>query len=102
MTYTHLSQSERYQIERWLQQGLHIIQISRLLNRAKSTIYRELKRLNVAYSAAGADIHRQQCASRSAANAPRIDAAAWQEHMRKAYFGLLPRNVSMTLLHLAS
>jgi IS30 family transposase len=79
MTYTHLSQSERYQIERWLQQGLHIIQISRLLNRAKSTIYRELKRLNVAYSAAGADIHRQQCASRSAANAPRIDAAAWQE-----------------------
>jgi IS30 family transposase len=79
MTYTHLSQSERYQIERWLQQGLHIIQISRLLNRAKSTIYRELKRLTGAYSADGADIHRQQCASRSAANAPRIDAAAWQE-----------------------
>ena len=79
MTYTHLSQSERYQIERWLQQGLHIIQISRLLNRSKSTIYRELKRLNVAYSAAGAVIHRQQCASRSAVNAPRIDAAAWQE-----------------------
>ena len=78
MTYTHLSQSERYQIERWLQQGLHIIQISGLLNRAKSTIYRELKRLNVAYSAAGAAIHRQQCSSRSAANAPRIDAAAWQ------------------------
>ena len=79
MTYTHLSQSERYQIERWLQQGLHIIQISRLLNRAKSTIYRELKRLKVAYSAAGASIHRQQCASRSAANAPRIDAVVWQE-----------------------
>ena len=78
MTYTHLSQYERYQIERWLQQGLHTIQISRLLNRAKSTIYRELKRLNVAYSAAGAVIHRQQCASQSAANAPRIDAAAWQ------------------------
>ena len=79
MTYTHLSQSERYQIERWLQQGLHIIQIAGLLNRAKSTIYRELKRLNVAYSAAGAVIHRQQCASQSASNAPRIDAAAWQD-----------------------
>lgn len=79
MSYTHLSQSERYQIERWLQQGLHIIEIARLLNRCKSTIYRELKRLAVAYSAAGAAIHRQQCASRSAANAPRIDAAAWQE-----------------------
>jgi len=79
MSYTHLSQSERYQIERWLQQGLHIIQIAGLLNRSKSTIYRELKRLTVAYSAAGAVIHRQQCASRSAANAPRIDTAAWQE-----------------------
>jgi IS30 family transposase len=32
MTYTHFSQSERYQIERWLQQGLLIIQISRLLD----------------------------------------------------------------------
>lgn len=79
MTYTHLSQSERYQIERWLQQGLHIIQISRLLHRAKSTIYRELSRLTAAYSAAGASIHRQQCASRSAANAPRVDALAWLE-----------------------
>jgi transposase, IS30 family len=79
MSYAHLSQSERYQIERWLQQGLHIIQIAKLLNRAKSTIYRELKRLTVAYSAAGAVIHRQHCASRSAANAPRIDAAVWQE-----------------------
>lgn len=78
MTYTHLSQSERYQIERWLQQGLRIIQISRLLNRAKSTIYRELNRLAVAYSAAGAVIHRQQCANRSAANAPRVNALAWQ------------------------
>jgi DNA-binding NarL/FixJ family response regulator len=51
MTYTHLSQYERYQIQRWLKQGLLIIQISRLLNRSKSTIYRELMLLNVAYSA---------------------------------------------------
>ena len=83
MTYTHLSQSERYQIERWLQQGLHIIQISGLLNRAKSTIYRELSRLNTAYSASNAIIHRQQCASRSAANAPRVDPLAWQEVKRR-------------------
>ncbi len=78
MTYTHLSPSERYQIERWLQQGLRIIQIARLLNRAKSTIYRELSRSDMAYSAAGAVIHRHQCASRSAANAPRVNALAWQ------------------------
>ena len=44
MTYTHLSTSERYQIERWLSDGLPIGDIADLLARARSTIYRELGR----------------------------------------------------------
>ncbi len=44
MTYTHLSQTERYQIQALMKAGLTQIEIARILGRHKSTISRELAR----------------------------------------------------------
>lgn len=77
MTYTHLSTSERYQIERWLTDGVSIGDIAALLARARSTIYRELGRLGSAYNAQLAQLHRSGCARTSAANAPRVAIDSW-------------------------
>ncbi|HQT82272.1 MAG TPA: helix-turn-helix domain-containing protein [Ferrovaceae bacterium] len=44
MTYTHLSQIERYQIFSLLKEGFSCTQIARNLDRSKSTISREIKR----------------------------------------------------------
>jgi len=43
-TFTHLSESERYKIEVYLEERGSIEQIARKLGRARSTIYREIKR----------------------------------------------------------
>ncbi len=72
MTYTHLSELERYQIERWLGELTGVGEIAKLLARSRSTIYREIKRLPTAYAAPDAQTHRKACASVSAANAPRV------------------------------
>lgn len=42
--YTHLDKTERKNIERWLNEGKSLAKISRLLDRHRSTIYREIKR----------------------------------------------------------
>ncbi|MDE1891830.1 MAG: helix-turn-helix domain-containing protein [Betaproteobacteria bacterium] len=47
MTYTHLSQIERYQIFSLLKEGFSCTQIARNLDRSKSTISSEIKRNTV-------------------------------------------------------
>ncbi len=44
MTYTHLTQEERYQIHNLTRQGIHLSQIAAELGRSSSTISRELRR----------------------------------------------------------
>ncbi|EGQ8695709.1 helix-turn-helix domain-containing protein, partial [Vibrio parahaemolyticus] len=43
MKYTHLTENERYTISILRKQGLRTAGIARLLNRHKSTIYREIE-----------------------------------------------------------
>lgn len=42
--YTHLKESERYKIEVWLEEKKSLKEIAKKLGRARSTIYREVKR----------------------------------------------------------
>lgn len=58
MTHNHLSPTERYQIQAWLEQGLNKCQIARRLGRHRSTVYRELARCQGAYNAQRAQHHR--------------------------------------------
>jgi IS30 family transposase len=44
MTYTHLTQDERYQIHALKRQGVSLARIAAELARSRSTITRELKR----------------------------------------------------------
>jgi len=79
MSYTHLSQSERYQIQ-WLKKaGFPLRQIAREMGRADSTISRELRR-NArpqgdyeSRSAHRSSVHRRHAAS----SLPRIGEATW-------------------------
>ncbi len=78
MTHNHLSPTERYQIQAWLEQDLNKCQIARRLGRHRSTIYRELARCQGVYDAERAQRHRKGCALRCAANAPRYEPAVWR------------------------
>lgn len=83
MSHNHLSPSERYQIQAWLENDLTKCQIARRLARHRSTIYRELARCEGAYDAQRAQHHRTDCTLRCAANAPRYTPAVWKQ-VRKA------------------
>lgn len=83
MSHNHLSPSERYQIQAWLENDLTKCQIARRLGRHRSTIYRELARCQDIYNAERAQHHRTDCALRCAANAPRYTPAVWKQ-VRKA------------------
>jgi IS30 family transposase len=83
MTHNHLSPTERYQIQAWLEQDLSKCQIALRLGRHRSTIYRELARCEGIYNAPQAQSHRSGCALRCAANAPRYTPAVWK-HVRQA------------------
>lgn len=83
MTHNHLSPTERYQIQAWLENDLTKSQIARRLGRHRSTIYRELARCQGIYGAERAQGHRKVCAQRSAANTPRYAPQVWKQ-VRKA------------------
>lgn len=89
MSHNHLSPSERYQIQAWLEQDLSKYQIALRLGRHRSTIYRELARCEGAYNAQRAQSHRSGCALRCAANGPRYTPAVWNQvrkDMAKSYW----------------
>lgn len=98
MSYTHLSQEERYQI-RWLRKGgWSLDDIAEELQRATSTISRELRRN--ARPDGGYDsryAHRQAVQRRHAASAlPRIDAEAWAVVEARLHEGWSPEQIAGT------
>jgi IS30 family transposase len=80
MGYTHLSQSERYQIQRQYKAGLSRRQIAEGMGRAVTTISRELRRnANEAGKYTAREAHRESVRRRHRASArPRLDAATWK------------------------
>ena len=92
MTYTHLTQEERYQIYALHLQNMSISHIATALQRNRSTIYRELKHnaeLRVGYqpALAHAFARKRQCDRR---NASQISAAQWQHVYAYLRLGLSP------------
>ena len=79
MTYTHLTQEERYQIHHLKRQGIHLSHIAAELGRSPSTISRELRRNGTAQGYKPALAQRQATARQSQRrNARQFDAAQWQ------------------------
>ena len=87
MTYTHLSQTERYQIQAIMRAGQTQIEIARILGRHKSTISRELARGS---GRCGYRPRQAQnlCLERAACsrNAARISPEIWRS--AEAFLGL--------------
>ncbi len=78
MSYTHLSQRERYQIQELHQGGFSLRGITEQLERSSSTISRELRRNASSECYAAKTAHRQSTQRRHAASTqPRIDATQW-------------------------
>lgn len=76
----HLAWPERYQIESLLAEGLSVAVIAARLGRHPSCLYTELKRgrqPNGSYSAHHAQLRRDECAQRSAANHRVKPASVW-------------------------
>lgn len=77
MSYTHLSQNERYQIQCLRRGGFSLATIGAELQRSASTISRELRRNGMAIGYASRTAQRQAWRRRHAASArARIDAEA--------------------------
>ena len=99
MNYTHLSQSERYQIQSLCDMGRTITQIALYLGRHRSTIAREIRRnsdASAAYQAQSA--HEQACARQSAqTNAQRFDDAHWQLVLSYLQLDLSPQQAAARL-----
>src|SRR3990167_4899091 len=95
MTYTHLTQEERYQIHNLRRQGIHLSHIAAELGRSTSTISREVRRNSTdqGYKPAlaqgkAAARQRQRC------NARQFDAAQWQLVELNLRLSLSPQQVS--------
>ena len=87
MTYTHLSQTERYQIQALMKAGQTQIEIARILGRHKSTISRELARGSGrrGYRPRQAQ-NRSEERSQGSRNAARVSPEIWCS--AKAFLGL--------------
>jgi IS30 family transposase len=87
MTYTHLSQTERYQIQALMKAGQTQIEIARILGRHKSTISRELARGSGrrGYRPRQAQ-NRSEERSQGSRNAARVSPEIWCS--AKAFIGL--------------
>ena len=96
MTYTHLTQAERYQIYALKLHGISIARIADTVQRSRSTIYRELKRNSahpIGYQPAvgHALARKRQCDRR---NARQIGQAQWQHVYTYLRLELSPQQVS--------
>lgn len=95
MSYAHLSQYERYQIEHLCKGGFSIRAIAEQIDRDASTVSRELirNRNNKDYEARSAQ--RQSVQRRHAASAqPRIDAAIWPTIEARIVGGWSPEQIT--------
>jgi len=98
MTYTHLTQEERYQIHQLRRQGISLSHIAAELGRSASTISRELRRNATAQGYKPAQAQRQATGRQSQRrNARQFDAAQW--HLVELYLHLYlsPQQVSERL-----
>jgi len=87
MTYTHLTQAERYQIHALKRQNISLARIAAELQRDRSTISRELKRNAGPTGYKPAAAHNSACARQSERrNARHFSAAQW--HHVNAYLRL--------------
>ncbi len=97
MELSHLTWSERYQMERMWKDGCGAAVMAVRLGRAESTIYRELKRGRTPdgrYSAHRAQLQRLECAQRSAANHRVKPASLWVEVRWGLEHGRTPEQVT--------
>lgn len=95
VSYSQLSQEERYQIERLLREGLKVAQIALRLGRHRSTLYRELNRAaGKCYRAHTAQRHRLRCGQRSSANAPRYASSAWAPVRKRLTLQWSPQQIA--------
>ena len=93
----HLTWEERYQIEQWRAGGMAVSVIAARLFRDTSCIYDELKRGKLpdgGYSADRAQLRRDECAQRSAANHRVKPAAVWVEVRWGIEHGRTPEQVT--------
>jgi IS30 family transposase len=95
MTYTHLTQEERYQIHNLKRQGIHLSQIASELERSTSTISRELRRnaSTRGYQPALAQ-ERATARQRQRRNARQFDPQQWQLVELYLRLSLSPQQVS--------
>lgn len=99
MNYTHLSQSERYQIQSLVDVGLSITQTALRLGRHRSTIAREIRRnsgASATYQAHGAHQRARACQS-GQTNARRFDDAHWQLVLTYLQLDLSPQQAAARL-----
>ena len=100
MNYTHLSQSERYQIQCLRDVGLSITQTALRLGRHRSTIAREIRRNSDASTAYQAHNAHQQALSRQSGqtNAQRFDDAQWELVLSYLQLDLSPQQAAARLV----
>ena len=93
MSYTHLTQAERYQIYVLKKAGHRLVEIGLLLNRAVSTISRELKR-NTGLRGYRPRQAQHMSESRRAINGRVIDEATWKYVASKLLEDWSPEQIS--------
>ena len=98
MNYTHLSQSERYQISALLKAGHGLSEIANILRRHRSTIYREVSRNSGlrGYRPKQAEVLASQRSERSR-NAPKIGRSLWRSVSVLLNEKLSPEQISAQL-----
>ena len=98
MNYTHLSQSERYQISALLKAGHSLSEIATILRRHRSTIYREVSRNSGlrGYRPKQAELLASRRSERSR-NAPKISRSLWQSVADLLREQLSPEQISAQL-----
>lgn len=98
MSYTQLSLEERYQIFEQFQCCRSVPTIAKLLNRAPSTIYRELKRNRGLRGWRPLQSHRKAMSRRLERVVPnRIQASTWQEVERLIRLDWSPEQITQRL-----
>ena len=95
MTYTHLTQEERYQIHSLRRQGVHLSQIAAELGRSTSTISRELRR-NASARGYQPALAQDKATARQTQrrNARQFDPEQWQLVELYLRLSLSPQQVS--------
>jgi IS30 family transposase len=95
MTYTHLTQEERYQIHNLKRQGIHLSQIASELGRSTSTISRELRR-NASTRGYQPALAQESATARQRQrrNARQFDPQQWQLVELYLRLSLSPQQVS--------